>query len=38
MYGIGLILGAGIYAIIDDAAATAGNVMWISFIISPCYS
>lgn len=34
MYGIGLILGAGIYVLIGDAAAMAGNAMWISFIIA----
>ena len=34
MYGIGLILGAGIYVIISDAAEIAGNLLWISFIIS----
>jgi basic amino acid/polyamine antiporter, APA family len=32
MYGIGLILGAGIYVIIGDVAGIAGNAMWISFI------
>ena len=34
MYGVGLILGAGIYVIIGDVAGIAGNAMWISFIIS----
>jgi APA family basic amino acid/polyamine antiporter len=34
MYGIGLILGAGIYVIIGDVAAVAGNAMWISFIVA----
>ena len=29
MYGIGLILGAGIYVLIGDVAAIAGNAMWI---------
>lgn len=32
--GIGLILGAGIYTIIGDVAAVAGNTMWLSFIIA----
>ena len=32
-YGVGLILGAGIYVIIGDVAAIAGNAMWISFIL-----
>jgi APA family basic amino acid/polyamine antiporter len=34
VFGIGLILGAGIYVIIGDAAGTAGNLLWISFIVS----
>jgi basic amino acid/polyamine antiporter, APA family len=34
MYGVGLILGAGIYVIIGDVAGIAGNAMWISFIIA----
>lgn len=34
MYGVGLILGAGIYVLIGDVAALAGNAMWISFVIS----
>ena len=34
MYGIGLILGAGIYVIIGDVAAVVGNAMWISFIVA----
>jgi APA family basic amino acid/polyamine antiporter len=33
-YGVGLILGAGIYVIIGDVAAIAGNAMWISFILA----
>jgi APA family basic amino acid/polyamine antiporter len=32
-YGVGLILGAGIYVIIGDVAGIAGNAMWISFIL-----
>ena len=32
-YGVGLILGAGIYVIIGDVVAIAGNAMWISFIL-----
>lgn len=34
LYGIGLILGAGIYVIIGDVASIAGNTMWISFVIA----
>ena len=32
--GIGIILGAGIYALIGKAAFLAGNAMWISFLIA----
>lgn len=32
--GIGIILGAGIYALIGAAAGTAGNALWLSFVIS----
>jgi APA family basic amino acid/polyamine antiporter len=31
MYGIGIILGAGIYALIGEAAGMAGNSVWLSF-------
>lgn len=34
MYGIGIILGAGIYVLIGDAAGIAGNAIWISFIVA----
>lgn len=34
MYGVGLILGAGIYVLIGDVAGIAGNAMWISFAIA----
>jgi APA family basic amino acid/polyamine antiporter len=34
VFGIGLILGAGIYSIIGEAAGIAGNMVWISFIIA----
>ena len=34
MYGIGIILGAGIYVLIGKAAGIAGNAIWISFLIS----
>lgn len=32
--GIGIVLGAGIYALIGTAAAGAGNAVWLSFAIS----
>lgn len=34
MYGVGLILGSGIYVLIGDVAGIAGNAMWIAFIAS----
>jgi len=32
IYGVGIILGAGIYAIIGKAAGLAGNALWLSFL------
>lgn len=32
--GIGIILGAGIYALVGEAAGIAGNAVWISFLIA----
>jgi APA family basic amino acid/polyamine antiporter len=32
--GIGIILGAGIYALIGEGAGMAGNALWLSFVIS----
>jgi APA family basic amino acid/polyamine antiporter len=32
--GIGIILGAGIYALIGAASGSAGNAVWLSFVIS----
>ena len=32
IFGIGLILGAGIYSVIGDVAAIGGNIIWISFL------
>jgi len=32
--GIGVILGAGVYALIGPAAALAGNVLWLSFVLA----
>lgn len=34
LYGIGIILGAGIYAIIGKGAALAGNSLWLSFVFA----
>lgn len=34
MAGIGIIVGAGIYALIGKAAGLAGNSLWLSFVIS----
>jgi len=33
VYGVGVILGAGVFALIGQAAGMAGNSLWISFII-----
>jgi APA family basic amino acid/polyamine antiporter len=32
--GIGVILGAGVYALIGPAAAHAGNALWLSFLLA----
>ncbi|MFA5764420.1 MAG: APC family permease [archaeon] len=34
VYGVGVILGAGIYALIGQAAAIAGNLVWLAFIVA----
>ena len=33
LIGVGIILGAGIYVLIGEAAGLAGNALWLSFII-----
>ncbi len=33
MYGVGLILGAGIYVLIGEAIGLAGNSVWIAFVL-----
>ncbi len=38
MYGVGIILGAGVYAIIGKAAGEAGNSLWLSFLIASLVS
>ena len=37
-YGVGIILGAGIYALIGIAAGMAGNSLWLSFLIAALLS
>jgi APA family basic amino acid/polyamine antiporter len=34
LYGIGIILGAGIYSLIGVGAGIAGNAIWISFVFA----
>ncbi len=34
IYGVGLILGAGIYVLIGSAAGLAGNLLWLSFLLA----
>lgn len=34
LVGIGVILGAGIYALVGPAAAEAGNAMWLAFLVA----
>jgi len=34
MYGVGIILGAGIYVLIGEAAGLAGDAVWISFVLA----
>lgn len=38
MYGVGLILGAGIYVLIGAAAGHAGDAMWMSFTLAAIVS
>ncbi|MBI4018949.1 MAG: amino acid permease [Candidatus Aenigmarchaeota archaeon] len=33
-YGVGIILGAGIYVLIGQGAAVAGNALWLSFVVA----
>jgi APA family basic amino acid/polyamine antiporter len=33
-YGVGVIIGAGIYALIGEASGIAGNATWLSFVIA----
>lgn len=34
VYGLGIILGAGIYALIGEATGIAGNSVWLSFVLA----
>jgi APA family basic amino acid/polyamine antiporter len=34
VYGVGIIIGAGIYSLIGEAAATTGNALWLAFLIA----
>jgi APA family basic amino acid/polyamine antiporter len=34
VYGVGIIIGAGIYSLIGEAAATAGNALWLAFLLA----
>jgi len=36
MFGVGGIVGAGIYAIIGQAAGLSGNMLWLSFALAAC--
>ncbi|MBI2233245.1 MAG: amino acid permease [Candidatus Aenigmarchaeota archaeon] len=34
LYGVGIILGAGIYVLIGQGAGVAGNAIWLSFVVA----
>lgn len=38
IYGVGIILGAGIYALVGEAAGIAGNAVWASFLLAAIVS
>lgn len=38
MYGVGTIIGAGIYSVIGPAAAEAGSALWLSFVLAAVVS
>ena len=38
IYGVGTIIGAGIYAVIAPAAAAAGEAVWLSFVVAAVIS
>ena len=33
LYGIGILVGAGIYSLLGIAAGVAGNLIWLSFVL-----
>ncbi len=37
-YGVGIIIGAGVYALIGSAAGLAGNMLWLAFVIGAAVS
>jgi APA family basic amino acid/polyamine antiporter len=38
LYGVGTIIGAGIYSVIAPAAAAAGDALWVSFLVAAAIS
>jgi len=38
LYGVGIILGAGVYALIGEAAGLAGNSVWLAFVLAAAVS
>ena len=38
LYSVGIILGAGVYALVGEAAGLAGNSLWISFVLAAAVS
>lgn len=38
LYGVGTIIGAGIYSVIAPAAAAAGDGIWLSFLLAAVIS
>lgn len=38
LYGVGIIVGAGIYALLGEATGSAGNAVWLSFLIGAIVS
>jgi len=38
VYGVGIILGAGIYALVGEATGITGNALWLSFLLAAAAS